>query len=62
MLKNTLAALTAAALFTSSAAIAADTGKTNTETSRPKSDSGVKKGADSGIKKGADAGKTSTPR
>lgn len=62
MLKNTFAALTAVALMSSSAAFAADTGKTGTETPRPKSDSGVKKGLDSGIKKGADAGKTSSPR
>lgn len=70
MLKNTFAALTAVALVASSAAIAAEPGKAGNETSRPKVDPGVKKGADSGVKKGADSGvktgadrgKTSSPR
>jgi hypothetical protein len=56
MLKNTFAALIAVALVSPSAAFAADTGKTGTETPRPTTDAGVKKGLDSGIKKGADAG------
>ena len=59
MLKNTFAAVAAVALFTSSAAMAAE-----------KADSGAKKGADSGVKKagaeggktGGEAGKTSSPR
>jgi Spy/CpxP family protein refolding chaperone len=56
MLKKTLAVMAAATLIASPAAVMADTGKTGTETPKPKSDPGVKRGQDSGVKRGQDSG------
>jgi hypothetical protein len=56
MLKNTLAALAAAALVATPTAVMADSGKTGSETPKPKSDPGVKRGQDTGVKRGQDTG------
>ena len=56
MLKKTLAAMAAAALVATPAAVMADTGKSGTETPKPKSDPGVKRGQDTGVKRGQDSG------